>query len=104
MFATVDIGATRRVIATTQDGAVTLEIPASLDATSNDLTDRPSEDAAAELASMLLDDRWDVQGAVASAGGTDALDEIRVQVVGFDTEGRTVSRQVVADVTVRSGP
>ena len=104
MFATVDIGATRQVIATTEDGAVTLKIPASLKAVNNDLADRPSEEAASGLASMLLDHRWDVRSAVASAGGTEVLDEIRIQVVGLDTEGRTVFHQILQDVTVRAGP
>lgn len=100
MFATVDIGATRMVVATAQDGAVALDIPASLDERRSALVDRPSEDSARRLASLLRELAWEVDGGEATEGGADTLDDVRVQVVGLDAEGRTIVRQVLVDVVV----
>lgn len=103
MFATVDVGATRKVVATTEDGSVTLDIPASLDERHAALLDLPSEDSARRFASLLYGLTWDVSDGVATEGGTVTLDDVRLQVVGLDTEGRSYVRQVLVDVVVGSG-
>ena len=104
MFATVDIGATRKVLASADDGAVTLEIPASLEARQVALLDRPSEDAARRLASLLRESRWSVEDghAVEAGRGGVAFETVRLQVVGFVADGRTIGRQVLVDVGVGS--
>lgn len=100
MFATVDVGATRKIVATTQDGAVALDIPASLDEHHAALLDLPSEDSATRFASLLRGLTWDVSDGVATEGGAVTLDDVRLQVVGLDAEGRTIVRQVLVDVLV----
>ena len=102
MFATVDVGATRKVVATTQDGAVALDIPASLDERHAALLDLPSQDSATRFASLLRGLTWDVSDGVATEGGAVTLDNVRLQVVGLDAEGRTIVRQVLVDVVVGS--
>lgn len=107
MFATVDIGVTRRVLATVPgDTAISLDIPDGLEDLRTQLADAPSDDSARRLAHRLLERTWEVEDQTATVGGTTMFDKVRVQVVGLDAEGRTVSRQVLADVVVgdpRSG-
>ncbi len=104
MFATIDIGANRRVVATSPgDPAIVLDIPGSLEAATQRLADTPNEAAARRLASQLLALTWTVEGHTATAGGAVAFDQVRVQVVGLGAEGRTVSRMVVTDVVVEQG-
>jgi hypothetical protein len=116
MFATVDIGATRRVVATVPPVTpgrpeVTLEIPDSLESDRAALAERPTDDAAREVAALLLDLDWEVDagsGSVAPEPGTDdqslepaaPVDRVRIQVVGLDADGTTISRQVFTDVVV----
>ncbi len=104
MFATVDIGATRKVLATAGDGAVIIEIPASLDARHAALLDRPSEHAARDLAAILRDSTWSVENgrAIESGRGGVPFETVRLEVVGFVADGRTIGRQVLVDVTVGS--
>lgn len=106
MFATIDIGATRKVLATTDDGSVELELPASLDESRAALLDRPTEQATTDFASSVLDLSWSVEDGQATATdeGGGPLDEVRIQVVGFDAVGRTVTRQVLSDVVAGSNP
>jgi len=105
MFSTIDIGATRKVVATAEDGAVLLELPGSLDDERAALLDRPTEEATTRFAEAVLDLRWTVEDGRASATprGLQTFDSIRVLVVGFDADGRTISRQVLADVAAGSG-
>ena len=99
MFSTVDIAATRRVIATVPgDPTIRLEIPAHLEKVGLRLRDAPSEDVTRELAILLLESRWEVEGDTAKAGGTEAFDEVRVEVVGLESDGRVLSRQIFSDV------
>jgi hypothetical protein len=98
MFATVDIGATRKIIATSTDGSALLEIPESLHARGDDLLDHPSEESAARLADRLRRLTWTVVGGSATEGGPTSFEGVRVQVVGLDAEGRTLGRQVIVDV------
>ena len=103
MFATVDIGANRRVVATAPgDPTIVLALPDTLGATSERLTDSPSDDSARELAERLLEQTWEVDDDTATIGGDTTFDQVRVQVVGPDADGRTVSRQVFTDVVVGS--
>ncbi len=104
MFATIDVGATRKVVATTKDGTVTLDIPASLDQPHAALLDTPSESSAKRLASLLRGLTWDVSDGTATEGGAVALDDVRLQVVGLDADGRTIVRQVLVDVEVGPQP
>ena len=67
MFATIDIGATRKVIATSEDGAVILDLPASLDAERAALLDRPTEAATRRFADSVLDLQWTVEDGRARA-------------------------------------
>ncbi|GAA5137225.1 hypothetical protein GCM10023339_77240 [Alloalcanivorax gelatiniphagus] len=105
MFATIDIGATRKVLATAEDGSVVLDLPASLDAERRALLDRPTEEATTRFAEVVLDLTWDVEDgrATATADGPQVFDSVRVQVVGFDADGRTISRRVLTDLVVESG-
>jgi hypothetical protein len=100
MFATVDIGATRKIIVTAQDGAVVLEVPASLSPQGASLLDHPSREAAAELASHLRGLTWDTVDGGATEGGEDTFGDVRVRVVGLDGEGRSLERTVLVDVVV----
>lgn len=101
MFATIDIGATRRVLATVPgDAAISLEIPDAMKEASARVADAPSDDSARELAKLLLEQTWVVEGRTAMVGGDVEVDQVRVQVVGLEAEGRTLSRQVFADVVV----
>lgn len=103
MFSTIDIGATRMVLATAQDGTVVLDLPASLDQQVTALLDHPSEEAATRLAVELQGLTWTVSDGTAAEGGTDTFDGLRLQVVGLDSEGRSFVRQVLVDVVVGSG-
>ena len=100
MFATVDLGATRRVIATTtiRDKSVVLEIPQSLEDLRKRLADTPSRNSARELGSMLLDMSWAVRDDTAIQGGNLRFERVRVQVVGLRAERRTLRRFTLADV------
>jgi hypothetical protein len=103
MFSTVDIGTTRRVIATVpSDTAITLDIPDALEGQRARLADTPSDDSARRLANRLLDLTWKVDGHTATVGDGARFDQVRVQVVGLDADGRTVSRRVLTDVVVRN--
>jgi hypothetical protein len=103
MFATADIGTTRRVLATVPgDTAVILDIPAALEERRARLADAPSDDSARRLATLLLALTWVVEGNTATVGDGATFDQVRVQVVGLDAKGRTVSRQVLTDVVVGS--
>jgi hypothetical protein len=99
MFATVDVGATRRIIATaaTGDEQVRVHVPESLEKVSDELADTPSASSARELASALLDLEWRVQDGTASEGGSIRFDEIQVEVVGLRADGRTLRRYTLAD-------
>ena len=101
MFSTVDIGATRRVLATVPgDPPTSLEIPAVLEEERSRLADAPSDEPARRLATLLSEMTWEKSGRTATVGDDVEFDHVRVQVVGFDVEGRTVSRRTVTDVTV----
>lgn len=101
MFATVDIGATRRVLTTVPgDTAIVLTIPDDLGELRTQLRSSPSDDSARRLADLLLELTWEVDGHTATVGGGATFDEVRVQVVGLAAEGRTLSRQVLIDVVV----
>ena len=103
MFASVDIGATRRVLATTTDGTVVdLEIPSTLAEQSLRLADSPSDESARELAAKLVELTWKVTGRTAVVGAGVKFEHVRVQVVGLEAEGRTIVRQVLTDVV--TGP
>jgi hypothetical protein len=99
MFATVDIGATRMVIADAADGTVRLDMPDSLDHRTADLVDHPSEQTARALAAALLDRGWTVEDDEATEGGSTTFDDVRVRVVGLDADGRTLVRQVLVEVS-----
>lgn len=101
MFATVDIGATRRVLATVPgDTAITLEIPDDLEGLRTQLADAPSHDSARTLANRLLERTWEVDGQSATVEGDATFEQVRVRVVGLEAEGRTLSRRVLTDVVV----
>ena len=102
MFATVDIGATRKIIATSPDGDVLLDIPESLHERTEDLLDHPSEESAARLADDLRELSWTVVDGSATAGGSTSFEGVRLQVVGLDADGRILDRQVLIDVV--TGP
>jgi hypothetical protein len=104
MFATIDIGATRTVIATGDDGDVLLELPASLDEDRTALLDRPTEEAATEFAESALELTWMVDDGRATASDSNGVvfDEVRLQVVGFVADGRTITRQVMTEVVVEA--
>lgn len=103
MFATVDIGAIRKVLATAEDGSVVLELPPSLQQRAAALRDRPSEEAATRLASELQMLSWSVRDGTATVGGTDTFTGVRLQVVGLETDGRSFARRVIVDVVAGSG-
>jgi hypothetical protein len=104
MFATIDIGATRTVIATSDDGEVLLELPASLDQQRTTLLDRPTAEAATDLAESVLELAWTVEDGRATASDANGvqLDQVRLQVVGFVADGRTISRHVMTEVVVEA--
>ena len=103
MFATIDVGATRKVLATTAEGTVVIDLPASLDQRTTALLDHPSEEAATRMASDLRSLTWTVSDGAATEGGTETFDGLRLQVVGLDSDGRSFVRQVLVDVVVGSG-
>ena len=101
MFATVDIGATRRVVATAPgDEPIALQIPGELDDERAALADAPSDQAARQFADLLRSLTWDVEGRAATVGGGTTLDTVRVEVVALDADGRTLSTRVLADGVV----
>lgn len=101
MFATVDIGATRRVLVTVPDDtAIRLVIPDTMEELSTKLADAPSDDSARRLANLLLELTWELDGQTATVGEEARFDQLRVRVVGLDAQGRTMSRQVLTDVVV----
>lgn len=102
MFATIDIGATRTVIASSDDGEVLLELPASLDDDRAALLDRPTTAAATDLAESVLELEWTVDSGRATESDAQGvrLDQVRLQVVGFVADGRTITRRVMTDVVV----
>ncbi|PKH44113.1 hypothetical protein CXG46_00680 [Nocardioides alpinus] len=100
MFSTIDIGATRKIVVTAQDGAVLLELPESMGQQGLSLLDRPSEKAATSFVSELTELTWTVADGVATEGGSETFDGLRLQVVGLGNEGRTLHRTVLVDVVV----
>jgi hypothetical protein len=91
MFATVDIAANRRVLVTVPDKpTVLLEIPDDLQDERRQLQVVPTEEEARHFAALLQD-------------ADPELTDVRVQVVGPDTDGRTITRHVLVDI-VRPGP
>lgn len=100
MFATVDVGATRKLLATADDGSVELEVPTSLDSRQAALLDRPTEDSAKRFALLLRDLTWTVDGSTATHGGAVTFGRVKLQVVGLVADGRTIDRQVLVDVVV----
>lgn len=103
MFGTVDIGATRRVRATTPgEPAVVLTIPAELEDLRVGLVDSPTDDSARRFAERLLRLEWQVSGAAATVGDGVTFDTVRVEVLGLDADGRTFSRQVLADAVAEA--
>jgi hypothetical protein len=103
MFATVDIGSTRRVLATVPGESVSVEIPADLDELRGELLDRPSAETARNLAGLLLGKQWQVRDGKAVAGDGEVLGGVRIRVVGLDARGRTIRAVVLTDVTVGAG-
>jgi hypothetical protein len=102
MFATIDIGATRKIIATSDDGQVQLELPAILADHASALLDRPTEEAATDFAESVRELAWAVEDGQATAtneGGV-VFDQVRLQVVGFVADGRMITRRVMTDVVV----
>lgn len=85
MFATVDIAANRRVIVTVPGAPGVVEIPATLYVERRRLQVVPTQDQARRFAALVLD-------------ADPALSTVRVQVLGLDTDGRAVTRQVHVDV------
>jgi len=105
MFATVDIGATRRVIATAPaETAITLAIPNELSQVRERVLDAPTDGSARMLATQLLERSWLVEGDTAVVGDGVSFEQLQVQVVGLEAEGRTLYRQVLADVVVDAEP
>jgi hypothetical protein len=106
MFASVDLGSTREVrVSAPGDSPVNLEIPHSLDEQRKRLADVPTDDSARRFARLVLDLTWEVDGHTAMVGGDMTFDQVRVEVVGFDAEGRTLTTRVLTDVVVRgAGP
>ena len=105
MFATVDIGATRRVIATAPgETAITLAIPDELSQVRERVLDAPTDGSARMLATLLLERSWLVEGDTAVVGDGVSFEQLQVQVVGLEAEGRTLYRQVLADVVVDAEP
>ena len=103
-FATVDIAANRHLVVTAADDpGVVLAIPQELAAEARTLRVLPTDDGARRLAALLLARTWTVSGGVATAGAGEPLAGVRVQVVGPDSEGRSITRQVHTDVLVE-GP
>ncbi len=102
MFATIDVGATRKVIATDGEGSIELELPDALDGKRTAALDRPTADAVTDLAEAVLGLSWTVKDgrATATPDGEVRFDEVRLQVVGFDADGRTITRRVITDIVV----
>lgn len=99
MFATVDIGATRRVIVTgSAENDVKVEIPENLRGSVSALKDAPSSRKARELVETLQQGTWHVRDGVAISGGSTRLDQVRLRVVALDAEGRTIVTKVLVDV------
>lgn len=102
MFATIDIGSIRRVVATSPDDGLQLDIPDTLQDLQEQVADRPSRDAVEELARRLAALRWDESGAVVTDGGGSAL-TVQVRVMGLRVDDRTVVRRVLAEATAEAG-
>lgn len=104
MFSTIDIGATRKIVVTTKDGSVLLELPESMSQQGLSLLDRPSDMAATRFVSELTELTWTVADGVATEGGAETFDGLRLQVVGLGSVGRTLHRTVLVDVVVGASP
>lgn len=107
MFATVDIGATRRVEAsgTGPDGPVDLEMPSALEPQRQALADSPSQDRANQFATLLAAQAWSIGRDGASVGGNVSLAHVDVRVVGLRATGRSLSRVVLVHSSATSdGP
>ena len=101
MFSTVDIGATRRVLATVPgDTPIVLDIPDTVETARARLVDIPTDDSARRVATELLQLAWEVDENTATVGNGVKFEQVRVRVVGLDVEGSIVSRQVLTDVVV----
>ena len=85
MFATVDIAANRRVLVTVPGQPGVVEIPEELWGERRHLQVVPTEDEAHHFAALMLDADPDLR-------------TVMVQVVGPDTDGRTLTRQVLVEV------
>jgi hypothetical protein len=101
MFATVDIGATRRVIATVPGEDIVLEIPQALLDRRAKLMDHPSRKSAEQLARLLTAETWTIAEGAATSGGTIVLDAVRVQVYGLHAEDRTIVRHMLIEAVAR---
>lgn len=103
MFASVDIGATREVrVSEPGDPPVILDIPDTLEEERQRLADSPTDASARNFAALVLDLTWEVDHDTATVGGDATFDQVRVEVVGFDAAGRTITTHVLTDVLVRS--
>jgi hypothetical protein len=101
MFATVDIGATRRVLATVpEEPGLILEIPDELRDESGELADSPDSDAARSLAEELLELSWTIDDDKATEGGPRTFDAVRLQLVRLEVDGRKLSSEVLVDEEV----
>ena len=90
MFATVDIASNRRVLVTVPSAPdVLLEIPEGLQDERRHLQVLPTDEEARRFAALLQEADPD-------------LTAVRVQVVGPDTDGRAITRQVLVDVVRRA--
>jgi hypothetical protein len=101
MFASVDIGATRRVFVTVpSNDSLQLVIPENFQDTASQLADSPTESNAQAFAEYFLGSLWDDDGELSPETGS-RPSEVRVRVIGLDASGTTLGQQVVADVVVQ---
>ena len=102
MFATVDIGGLRAAwsLRCQAPPPISLVIPDALDEERVRLTDAPSGNSARDFAEGLLDLTWEVQGHRATVGEGVTFRHVRVQVVGLEVDGRSVSKRILTDVVV----
>lgn len=101
MFASIDLGATREVRVTRPgDPPLILEIPDSLEEQRKRLADAPTDVSARRFATLVLGLTWKVTNNAAAEGGDAIFDQVRVEVVGFDAEGKTLTTRVLTDVVV----
>lgn len=102
MFASVDIGATRKVEATGVGPGgrpLDLEIPPALERERQGLVDSPTQGRAAQFANLLASQSWFVSSDLASVGGTATLHSVEVRVLGLRATGRSLSRMVLVQAS-----